>query len=124
MALNFFQRRSILKKLNYMDATPVRRAEFETGENGNVTLVVPKFKNQKLNNFMFHPRKRFFRIALDELGSTVWLQIDGHSKVAEICRKALEVCGERINPVEERVTKFLTSLYEARYITFMEIEKE
>jgi len=124
VALNFFKRRSILKKLNYMDATPIRRTKYETGENGIVTLVVPKFKNQNLNNFLFHPRKRFFRIALDELGSAVWLQIDDRSKVVEICRKAQEVCGEQIDPVEQRVTKFLTSLYEARYISFKEIEKE
>jgi hypothetical protein len=124
VALNFFKRRSILKKLNYMDATPVRRSEYETAENGIVTLIVPKFKNLKLNDFLFHPHKRFFRISLDQLGSAVWTQIDGRTKVAEICKKALEICGEHINPVEQRVTKFLTTLYEARYITFVEIEKE
>jgi hypothetical protein len=124
VALNFFQRRSILKKLNYLDATPIRRCEHETAENGIVTLVIPKFKNQKLNNFLFQPWKRFFRIALDELGSEVWMQIDGHTKVAEICKKVYEICGDKIMPVEQRVTKFLTTLYETRYITFAEIEKE
>jgi len=124
VALNFLKRRSILKKLNYLEATPIRQCEYETAENGAVTLVIPKFRNEKFNNFMLGPRKRFFRIALDELGSHVWLQIDGHTKVAGICSKVYEICGDKIMPVEQRVTKFLTMLYEARYITFAEIENE
>ncbi len=124
MALNFFQRRRILKKLNYLDATPIRNCEFETNETGIVTLVIPKFKNKKFNDFMLGPRKRYFRLTLEELGSAVWLQIDGRTKVSDICTKVYEICGEKIMPAEERVTKFLTTLYESRYITFAEIEKE
>jgi len=124
VALNFFQRRKILKKLNYMEATPIRKSEHETAENGIVTIVVPKFKNQKLNNFLFLPRRRYFRISLDELGSEVWLQINGKIKVTEICHNVSEIFGDRISPVEQRVTKFLTTLYEARYISFVEIEEE
>jgi hypothetical protein len=124
VALNFFQRRKILKELNYMDATPVRCCDFETGDDGIVTLVVPKFKNKKFNDFMFRPARRFFRISLDELGSAVWLGIDGHGSVAAICGKMVEKFGDRINPVEQRVTKFFTTLYEARYISFKEIEEK
>ncbi|MCK9611270.1 MAG: PqqD family protein [Bacteroidales bacterium] len=121
--MNFFQRRKILKKLNYMEATPIRKSNFETNEEGVVTLVVPKFKNQKFNEFMLSPRKRFFRITLDKLGSAVWSQIDGTSRVADICSRCLEICGDSIMPVEQRVTKFLSTLYEGRYISFREIEK-
>jgi hypothetical protein len=124
VALTFFQRRKILKQLNYMEATPIRKSNFETDEAGIVTLIVPKFKNVKFNTFFFHQRKRYFHIALDELGSTVWLHIDGEKNVASLCDKSLELLGEKIQPVHDRVTKFLTMLYEARYISFKEIEKE
>ena len=123
MAVNFFQRRKILKKLNYMEATPIRKSKFETDEHGIVTIVVPKFKNEKFNTFFCSPRKRFFRIVLDELGSNVWLQVDGRTKVGTICEKSLELLGDKVQPVQTRVTKFLTMLYEARYISFQEIEK-
>ncbi|HOY31509.1 MAG TPA: PqqD family protein [Bacteroidales bacterium] len=106
-----------------MEATPIRSCDFETAVNGLVTLVVPKFKNEKLNNFLLGARKRFFKIALDELGTAVWLNIDGQRKVADICQKVFEMHGNKIMPVEQRVTKFLTMLYEGRYITFAEIEK-
>ena len=62
-----------------------------------------------------------FRIHLDELGSATWLAIDGKNSVAEICLILDEQFGEKIHPVETRVTKFLTLLYDQRYITFKEL---
>ncbi len=121
--MNFFKRRKILKQLNYLDATPVQKCKFNLNEEGIVTLIVPKFKNEKFNQWFLHQRKRFFNIALDEIGSVVWQQIDGQRKVYEICNKSSEILGEKIHPVEHRVTKFLTMLYEARYISFKEIEE-
>ncbi|HNX06518.1 MAG TPA: PqqD family protein [Bacteroidales bacterium] len=124
MALNFFKRRNLLKQLNYLEATPIRKCAFETAENGLITLVIPKFKNEKVNNYLLSPRKRFFRIALDELGTSVWMHIDGTKKVMEICKQVYDIYGEKIMPVDQRVTRFLTMLYEGKYISFKEIEKD
>jgi hypothetical protein len=120
--MNFFQRRKILKKSNYLEVTPVRKCDYSSNDEGIVTLLVPKFKNEKFNKWFLNHRKRFFRIALDETGSVVWLQIDGQRKVYEICNKATEILGEKIQPVDQRVTKFLTTLYDSRFISFREIE--
>jgi hypothetical protein len=120
--MNFFKRRRILKKLNYLEVTPVKKCDFNTNEEGGVTLIVPKFKNEKFNKWFLNQRKRHFQISLGELGSVVWLQIDGQCKVYEICNKAAGILGDKIQPVDERVTKFLTMLYNARYISFKEIE--
>jgi hypothetical protein len=120
--MNFFKRRKILKSLNYLEVIPIRKCDFNTNEDGEVTLIVPKFKNEKFNKWFLNHRKRFFRISLDEVGSVVWQQIDGQCKVYEICNKAAEVLGEKVQPVDQRVTKFLTMLYDARYISFKEIE--
>jgi hypothetical protein len=120
--MNFFKRRRILKKLNYLEATPVRKCDFKTDENGIVILIIPKFKNEKFNQWFLNSRKRHFSISLDELGSVVWQQIDGHCKVYDICNKAVEILGDKIQPVEERITKFLTKLYDSRFISFKELE--
>jgi len=124
VALNFFKRRNILKQLNYLEITPIRKCAYETAENGLVTLVIPKFKNEKWNNYLLSPGKRFFRIALDEIGTAVWMQIDGTKKVTEICKQVFDIYGVKIMPVDQRVTKFLTMLYEGKYISFREIEKD
>lgn len=120
--MNFFQRRKILKKLNYLEATPIRKSEHRVEESGLVTLVVPKFKNKKLLKLL-HPRRRYFNIALDETGSTIWLLIDGQSNVEIIIKKSEEILGEKLIQAQDRITKFLTMLYNARYITYQEIEK-
>lgn len=120
--MNFFKRRNILKKLNYLDATPVRKCDFTVNSDNTITLQVPRFKNAKINRILLHERKRYYRITLDENGSTVWSKIDGIKKVADICSESLELLGDKIQPVEQRVTRFMTMLYDARYISFREIE--
>jgi hypothetical protein len=63
------------------------------------------------------------KLNLDELGSASWLFMDGKRTVAKISELLLEKFGNKIDPVYERLTKFLTGLYEQRLITFQEINK-
>ncbi|MBP6977765.1 MAG: PqqD family protein [Bacteroidales bacterium] len=123
MAANFFQRRRILKGANYLALTPVRIHAHVIGEDGRVILIVPKFKNPVLRQWLI-PRNKsdHFRIHLDGPGSATWLAIDGVSNVSEICSRLEESLGEKISPAESRVTRFLTLLYDQRYITFKELD--
>jgi hypothetical protein len=123
--LNFFERRKILKKVNYLDLTPVRQMEFETREDGKVDIFLPRFRHPILKRAL-QPRwkQEFIRIHLDEMGSLIWLQIDGAINVNELCRHLQAAHPEKLHPPEEtekRVTQFLSLLYQQRYITFREI---
>jgi hypothetical protein len=92
------------------------------GDDGRVTLIVPKFKNPFFSKWLLPPgRSKDFRIRLDEIGSETWLSIDGIRKVRDICELLDTKFGEKAKPIEERVTKFLTMLYDQRYISFKEI---
>ena len=128
MGLNFFQRRKILKNSNTLELHPVRRHEHDYTKDGNICLIVPKFNKRWMRNvFIPHRRKEHFTIYLDELGSATWLEIDGEKSVQQICDILKEKLGEKIKPhheVEDRVTKFLSQLYEQRYITFKELQTE
>jgi hypothetical protein len=128
VGLNFFQRRKILKGSNVLEMTPVRLHEHILNDNGQLTLIVPKFKNEALANFCIPKRKsKNFKINLDELGSATWLEIDGRQTVAGICEQMVIQFGDKIQPAEDRIPKFLSLLYEQRYITFKELiefEKE
>jgi hypothetical protein len=120
--MNFFQRRKLLKRANYLELTPVRVAQHETAPDGEVIIVVPKFKREFWREFVLS-RKRLpnYRIRLDELGAATWLEVDGIKKVGEICSVLSVKLGEKIHPAEERVTKYLTILYDQRYISFREL---
>jgi len=122
--MNFFERRKRLKGTNYLELTPIRAVEFETDINNQITLLLPKFTNAFAKKYIV-PRLKttVFRLKLDELGSASWISIDGNKNVSAIADELLVSIGEKIQPVEERLTKFLTLLYEQRYITFQELER-
>ncbi|MGE5401948.1 MAG: PqqD family protein [Ignavibacteriales bacterium] len=125
MPLSFKERKKILKNANYLDLTPFHVYKDEVDEKGLVTVLVPKFTNRILAKFLM-PRLKssHFKIKLDEIGSETWKQIDGKKNVASIAGNLTAILGEKVQPVHERLTKFLTSLYMEGYISFNEIKKE
>jgi len=126
--LNFFQRRKILKKANYLDLTPLRQMEFEIREDGKVDILMPRFKHPVWKRALQpHWKQEFIRIHLDEIGSAIWLQVDGTINVTELCSRVQATHPEKLHPpaeTERRVTQFLSMLYQQRYITFREITLE
>jgi hypothetical protein len=126
--LNFFQRRKILKKANYLDLKPLRQMEFETREDGKVDILLPRFSHPIWKRALQpHWKQEFIRIHLDEMGSAIWLQVDGIINVNELCSHVQAAYPEKLYPpgeTEKRVTQFLSLLYQQRYITFREITKE
>ena len=126
--MNYFKRRRIFKKINDLDLRPVRVLGHELRDDGGITLLMPRFKN-RVNSALFQPgsKEKFIFIKLDRFGGHTWLLIDGHANVAQICSKLKEQFPEELQPVEEteeRVTNFLSMLYQERYITFREIQDE
>lgn len=123
--MGFFQRRKILKNANYLDLTPICKVKHTIGPENNVVLIIPKFTNKfivdKIVPKLKHPE---MKLNLDELGSAAWLAIDGKKKVKDIAIELSAKFGEKIKPVDERLTKFLTMLYEQSLITFEEIKGE
>jgi hypothetical protein len=123
--MNFFQRRKILKKANFLDLTPIRTMQEQIGDDGKVDILLPRFKSSYWREVYRKSRKgEFINIHLDETGSSIWKLIDGNRKVLEICTRLNETMPEKLQPAHEtetRVTKFLSRLYQERYITFREI---
>lgn len=120
----FLHRRAILKKANYLNLTPMRLLQDEVGEDNKVALLFPKFEGKLTKKYIAPMLKSpYIRMRLDEFGSAVWLVIDGKKKVQEIADELVQQFGDKIQPVEQRLTKFLTLLYTQKVITFAEIER-
>ncbi|MBI3123224.1 MAG: PqqD family protein [Ignavibacteriales bacterium] len=121
--MNFFERRKILKNTSAFDLTPIHLVKHELNENKLVTVLIPKFQN-KLAVKLFEPKLKSpnIKLKLDELGSAVWLAVDGKKKVGVIARELVDAFGDKIQPVEERLPKFFTQLYEQKLITFDELK--
>ena len=102
--------------------------EFETREDGKVDIIMPRFRHNLWKRALQpHWRREVIPIHLDEIGSAIWLLIDGTRNVNELCDHLQAGHHEKLHPHEEterRVTKFLSLLYQQRYITFKEITLE
>jgi hypothetical protein len=111
-------------EVNLWELIPVRKFEFEKSENELVTILIPKFTNKFLVQYLM-PRLKypFIKIKLDEIGSAVWNEIDGKKKVGEIADILEKKFGEKIQPIEERLSKFFTQLKLHQFIDFIKEEK-
>lgn len=123
MALKLFRKKRA-KELNYLELTPVCSYEHEITDEGLVNVLVPKFTDKILGRWL-QPRLRnkYIKANLDEFGSATWLLMDGSRKVDVIARELDDKFGEKIAPVYERLTKFLSQLYIYDFITFKEYKK-
>ena len=103
----------------------------------NFLLYVPKKKHNtweirkgKVYLIFYHTKliEKFVRwlvkksnisdIALDELGSTIWILIDGKATVYEIGKKLEEKFGDSCQPVYERLILYIRYLNRRGWISF------
>ncbi|MBI5463763.1 MAG: PqqD family protein [Ignavibacteriales bacterium] len=97
--------------LNLWELKPQRLAKWESTPEGNVVVLVPKFRNPLFAKWLM-PRlkKPNFRINLDEVGSSIWRLCDGATSVSSIAAALKEQFGGRVEPVEDRIHRFLNQL--------------
>jgi hypothetical protein len=120
----FNRKKKKLSDINYLELTPRHLFDHVLEANGKVSVLIPRFTNKILVKTLSPMLKSpFVKTKFDEFGSQVWLEIDGKNKVLDISTNLKQKFGERIEPVEERLTKFLTQLYNYKFVSFNEIKK-
>ncbi len=110
--------------INLFELIPQKNFNYELDSSNNVVILIPKFSNKFLvKNLMPRLKHPYIKIKLDEIGSAVWLEIDGEKTVGEIAENLTYKFGDRIQPIEERLSKFFTQLKLYNFITFINKEK-
>lgn len=102
---------------NYLDYIPVKNPEieFETAENGKVTVYI------EWKGFYHRIAQKFFRrprvsdVKLDDYGSFVWLAIDGNKDVHRLS-KELDAQFPKMEKSLSRLIKFLEILHDNHLI--------
>lgn len=109
-------------KKNFLEMIPVRNIGEFTRDGGKITLLIPKFKSKWSRKWLIPANKsEYFKVHLDEMGSQVWLMINGERNTDEICEllsSSLPDHESPDNPMTLRVTEFLRRLYKNRFIVF------
>ena len=118
-------RKQVIQK-NYIDHIPVRSGHIKwfADEKGAVTIDI---ENKGLMNRIAHKlfkKPRVSHIYLDELGSFIWLLIDGEKTIADFGAPMEEHFGEKANPLYERLAKYFQILESYGFVRFLEEKGE
>lgn len=110
--------------INLLDLVPKRLIEHEVGDDQLVILHAPRFKTMWLRKLIEPRLKRpFLKVNLDEIGTDVWLHIDGIRDIKEIADIMKEKFKEKIEPCYDRLGMFMTQLERSRFICYTNIEE-
>ncbi len=107
-------RQEIIKE--WLDLYPIRQYQFETSQDGGITVLVPHPENWLTKKILPKPQKPAQQIHLDELGSFVWNLCDGKYSVREICEILQKKFKERADSAHERTVLFVQQMYQQDFI--------
>ena len=112
------------EEINLLDLIPQRNVDYQAGDDDMVTLMAPRFRSRLLPGFIKARLKRKkFMVALDKIGSFVWLRCDGTRTAGQIADAMADRFGEEAEPVAERLGIFFSQLEKLKYIRFTNIEE-
>lgn len=107
---------------NYLDNIPVKNKKilWSADENGNVTL---EKENEGTINRIFQkllkkPKKSY--IHLDELGSLIWISIDGKKSILDFGKSVKEKSGEKSMLLYEKLARYFQLLSDYGFINWKE----
>lgn len=109
---------------NLLDLTPRREVEWEVAADGFITLVRerPRVRGPsslgRWISFMLAPP----RIRLDDVGSFVWLHLDGGTDVRELAELVRAEFGDRVEPVGQRLGQLIRLLRRERFVSYTELD--
>ena len=110
--------------INLLALIPEQTVKSIRGEDGIVTILGPRFRTGFMKKMVGSRLKSpYFKIALDDIGATVWENIDGSRKIGEIAIILKEKFGEKIEPCNDRLAVFFTQLEMSRFISYTNLEE-
>ena len=87
-------------------------------EYGTCVLLRPRLGTsrfgRKIARFLGDP---YYRIRLDDVGTLVWKECDGHTSLADIAMRMRQCFGDRVEPVDERLGQFIRKMLKGRMLT-------
>ncbi|MBM4167563.1 MAG: PqqD family protein [Ignavibacteria bacterium] len=115
----FRRKEKTLDRAEFFTLIPHRTVEWEVRNDNKIVLLVPKFR-RGLGARWLQPwiRRKHIRVSLDEFGSFIWNCCDGSTSIESIAGKMRQQFGERVEPVQDRLSMFMNRLVRGELITF------
>ncbi len=102
---------------SWTDVIAKHAIDWEDGPDGGAVLLVPRFRKGPLARWLQPKLRRpHIRVRLDEFGSFVWRTLDGGTPFQQVVEAMRTHFGEKIEPADERLQKFLTILVKDKFV--------
>ena len=104
------------------DVRPRRLLEWRE-EDGRCVLLRPRFGASRPGRWLARlAGDPHYRIRLDEVGTLVWKACDGRTSLAEIARAMRSAFGDRVEPADERLARFVRGMLKGGMIALDEAD--
>ena len=109
-----------------MGSIPERLLDWEKDSaSERAVLLVPRFRKGLLKKWLQPKLKKpFMKVKLDEIGTFVWEQCDGKTKVEDIASALGQKFGDRVQPAEDRLKLFFGTMYRSDFIRYWKAVSE
>ncbi len=102
---------------DFLALEPRRLLEWETDSASRAVLLRPKFGSGLVGRILlswFGPSH--YRIRLDEVGTAVWVCLDGKTPLATVLSELKKRFGSRVEPAEERLRMFVEDMIRRKLV--------
>lgn len=107
------------KKENFLDYYPRRNANMDWRQLGDIVEI--DMEHRGISHWIaqkFFHRPRVSHIKLDDLGSFIWLQMDGSKSVQEIGQAVKAGFGQKAEPLYSRLSQYIKTLHREGFIVY------
>ena len=103
-------------RLDFARVQPRRLLEWRE-EDGRCVLLRPRLGSHRLARWVAClGGDPYYRIRLDEVGTLVWKACDGRTPMVDIVGRMRERFGDRVEPADQRLVRFLRKMLKGRMI--------
>ena len=101
----------------FWNACPRRRLGWREADDGRCIVLRPQLGEGRIGRWLASRLgDPCYRIRLDDVGSFIWRACDGETRLTEIAGRLRAEFGERVEPAEERLARFVQSMLRSRMI--------
>ena len=102
--------------LDFGGVHPRRLLEWRE-EDGHCVLLRPRLGSSRVGRWVAGlAGDPHYRIRLDEVGTLVWKACDGETSLADIAWRMRDRFGDRVDPVDQRLARFVRKMLKGRMI--------
>ncbi len=101
----------------FWNACPRRRLEWLVADDGRCVVLRPRLGESRIGRWLASKvGDPCYRIRLDDVGTFIWRACDGETPLIGVAGRLRTEFGERIEPVEERLARFVDAMRRSRMI--------